>query len=382
MVDYGHLFDNGMQLWGAASINTDFSKLAQYGIGIYASAYLEINLSGSEHHQQLSLPGLGPNGGPLVQNYDLQPYTFAIAAAGKLSLGVPGGGPTLMKMNGGFFIGLSENTQTIYVTGTDPVRPGAGLLIIRTGNINPLRARSTASRACSPSDSPTRCRSRDREPLLGQRLRDDHVQHDSGEPDVRDPADVPAAAAGRRPDDDHVYGGTPGPRASPCGRAAGRLPSRDDPGSADDRRRADAQRLPADQRRGDHRSDTQLTVTGAVGTTIPFLGAMTGQIYFMIDVGTSTPGVVGRVALQLGSNQIPGVQFDGQFLLEINTYGTDKRSRRSTPTAAAAHSRASTLRSDSNATTTASRADSASGASPHRPMSPPGPRSTCTWAAS
>ncbi|MDF2435266.1 MAG: mucin9, partial [Mucilaginibacter sp.] len=132
VVDYGHLFQNGLQIWGVASMNTNFSKLAQYGIGIYASAYLEINLSGAEHHETISLPGLGPNGGPLVQNYDLQPFTFAVAAAGKLTLGVPGL-PPLMSVNGGFYIALSLTKETIYVTGSTMYGQATGLIIVRTG---------------------------------------------------------------------------------------------------------------------------------------------------------------------------------------------------------------------------------------------------------
>src|SRR5439155_3633787 len=60
-------------------------------------------------------------------------------------------------------------------------------------------------------------------------------------------------------------------------------------------------------------------VDGAVGTTIPFLGSLTGIINLAVYAGAKN-GVVGRVQLTLGSNQIPGVVFNGQFLLEINTF--------------------------------------------------------------
>ena len=36
-------------------------------------------------------------------------------------------------------------------------------------------------------------------------------------------------------------------------------------------------------------------------------------------------GVVGRIQLTLGSNAIPGVRFNGQFLLEINTFATSQQ---------------------------------------------------------
>src|SRR5262249_28335913 len=38
--------------------------------------------------------------------------------------------------------------------------------------------------------------------------------------------------------------------------------------------------------------------------------------------GAGNTGVVGRIQLVLSSNRIPGVQFDGEFLLEINTFAT------------------------------------------------------------
>ena len=63
----------------------------------------------------------------------------------------------------------------------------------------------------------------------------------------------------------------------------------------------------------------ELTINGAVSTNISFLGSLSGQINLTVFVAP-TPGVVGRVVLTLNSSSIPGVQLDGQFLLEINTF--------------------------------------------------------------
>src|SRR5205085_1554112 len=65
----------------------------------------------------------------------------------------------------------------------------------------------------------------------------------------------------------------------------------------------------------------RLQVTGAVGTTIPYLGALSGQINLTLFLGPH-PGAVGRIFLTLQSNQIPGVQLQGDFLLELNTFAT------------------------------------------------------------
>src|SRR5262249_9365225 len=65
-------------------------------------------------------------------------------------------------------------------------------------------------------------------------------------------------------------------------------------------------------------------VTGAVSANIGFLGTLTGTLNLVVSVGTEPgqTGVVGRVFLALNVNKIPGVQLDGQFLLEINTFST------------------------------------------------------------
>ena len=62
---------------------------------------------------------------------------------------------------------------------------------------------------------------------------------------------------------------------------------------------------------------------GLVSTTIPFLGSLTGSINLAVYVGAQT-GVIGRVQLTLGVNQIPGLSLNGQFLLEINTFASQR----------------------------------------------------------
>ena len=62
-----------------------------------------------------------------------------------------------------------------------------------------------------------------------------------------------------------------------------------------------------------------LEVTGAVSTKIAFLGSLTVTVNFSIFIGPRT-GIVGRVFLALASNDIPGININGVFLLEINTF--------------------------------------------------------------
>src|SRR5262249_41436388 len=62
-------------------------------------------------------------------------------------------------------------------------------------------------------------------------------------------------------------------------------------------------------------------VTGAVSGNIGFLGSLTGTLNLVVSVGEQT-GIVGPVFLTLNVNRIPGVNLNGQFLLEINTFST------------------------------------------------------------
>jgi len=58
-----------------------------------------------------------------------------------------------------------------------------------------------------------------------------------------------------------------------------------------------------------------------ISTTIPFLGSLSGQVELTVFIGAQT-GVVGRIFLTLNASQIPGVTLAGDFLLEINSFGS------------------------------------------------------------
>ena len=79
-----------------------------------------------------------------------------------------------------------------------------------------------------------------------------------------------------------------------------------------------------------------LVLVGAVGTTIPFLGALSGEIDLTVS-SARIPGVVGQAMLALALQPDPRHhRSTAQFLLEINTFGhairtlTPSRSTRTT----------------------------------------------------
>ena len=61
-----------------------------------------------------------------------------------------------------------------------------------------------------------------------------------------------------------------------------------------------------------------------MGAKVPLLGSLTGTINLAVYVGDRKTGVVGRIQFTLGSNMVPGINLNGQFLLEINTFTNDR----------------------------------------------------------
>ena len=71
-------------------------------------------------------------------------------------------------------------------------------------------------------------------------------------------------------------------------------------------------------------------ITAAVSTSIDFLGAMSGSLdlLFYTNLNGMGPGIIGRVQLALAdAGNIPGVEIEGQFLVEINSYLSDQTIR-------------------------------------------------------
>ena len=65
-------------------------------------------------------------------------------------------------------------------------------------------------------------------------------------------------------------------------------------------------------------SGGQLSITGAVGTSIADLGSLTGQLSLTVFIdpnNAANNGVVGDVFLTLSSSGIPGVALNGDFLV-------------------------------------------------------------------
>ena len=309
-----------------------------------------------------------------MQTYDLQPFTFAVAAAGELKVSIPQTSVTLLDVNGGFFLSLSEDEEVLYATGSTIYGQATGLIIIRTGaegetagvaglltvgkseglDIPGIGSLFSISGSVTIAFNTT---GQDQTFTVPQMF-------------------VPILPAGA-PTTITVFGAQPGLDGQPAGNPAGPYLQAT----------VQAQitiggvltmngfiQITAGVFGSGANAVADLQLVGAVGTTIPFLGALSGEINLTVILGAH-PGVVGRAELALGSNQIPGVQFQGQFLLEINTFGAQKsvhdvRHQPRPPTALAASCRAPTA-----------PPGAPTGSSPTPRRSAPAPTSTSSWAA-
>ena len=101
-----------------------------------------------------------------------------------------------------------------------------------------------------------------------------------------------------------------------------------------------------------------LKIDGAVGVDIPLIGSYTGVLNLGLLCRRRRPGWSGGSPSRAPATSSPGVSLDGQFLLEINTFGTTQKiqtfatkTKRSTPSRTTAR-RASPSRSSTASTTT------------------------------
>ena len=319
------------QLWGVASIETNFEALEEFGLFLDGSAQLRINLTNEVKNETITLQGVGPGGADLTNVYDLQPFSFGFQIVGQLVL--KPAGTELMRVQGGMYLNISlaaNPSMDIFLTGSmsfgsgsarleygsvtgvlmistvlDPLTgeipgvagsirvstgvgiglPNVGSLFSATGSVSVIFNTTFADQTFTvptaflplllPGQSPTFVIPKSAPGLDGKPL--------SGAPAeiyIKAVIEAELTIGGA-----FTLTGMLGITAAGNGAGA------------------------------------RLEVNGIVGTTIPYLGALTGSIYLAVYVGTRT-GVVGRVQLTLGANAIPGVSLNGQFLLEINTFSS------------------------------------------------------------
>ena len=337
VLDMGDGLSSVPQFWGVATLETNFTTLEQYGLKLFAKGTLQINLTGVTHTETLTLRGLGDGGTDLTRTFVLNPYSFGLELVGQAIVMIPGTTTELMRVQGGFFLNIQATptpSLQMYLTGELSFGSGnarlvygsvTGLLLMSTdtsdGGIPGVAGSFTVSSGGGiglPNMGTLFSATGSVSIMFNTTMRDRHFKI----PD----AFLPLLHPGE-PTEIVIFGSAPG---------------------LDGQRRADAPAggeayikatIQAQLTIGGVISlngfigltaavgpeGAYIRVDGAVGTTIPFLGSLTGVINLAVYAGASRTGVVGRIQLTLGSNSIPGVRFNGQFLVEINTFASEQQ---------------------------------------------------------
>ena len=334
VLDLSNNLSSVPQLWGAATLATNFSGLQKYGITIDATGTLEINTTEQEHIETLSLPGLGPNGSTATQTFDLKPLSFELALGGILAIQPPGSPAPLLSLNGALFISINPYTFEIYATASLQYGVGAatinygtatGLLIVQTGlapgtNAGVAGYLSVGAGAGIgiPDVGSLFSISGTVTVVFNTTLQQQQFTVPN--------AFLPLLTAGQ-PSTITIYASAPGPNGAPNPNApaggqvyvAANINAQITIGGVITLTGFIQIEVAAGATGG------ELSITGAVGTSIADLGSLTGQLSLTVFIdpnNAANNGVVGDVFLTLSSSGIPGVALNGDFLVQLNTFSS------------------------------------------------------------
>jgi Ca2+-binding RTX toxin-like protein len=328
---------NKPQLWGVLTLQTNFSVLEPYGLFLYASGTLQVNTTDYAKTETLTLPGLGSGGTNLTRTYNLAPNTFSLELVGQALVKIPGTDSELFRLNGGFFIKLSPEKFEMFATaelsfgigsarvtyaeargllvvvfqptegvigvaGTFSIGASAGLGLPNIGNVFEV------SGSVSVMFNTTLAKQTFEMP-------------DSFLPLLRDgePRSLTIFAATPNLDGTENAAASPTPFIVATVQAELRIQGFIT--------LTGFLQISADV--------SGVKVTGAVGGDMPFLGALSGTVNFNaytddpLPTGDpnrqpGVPGVVGRIALTFRANRIPGLALEGDLLIDLNTYGSER----------------------------------------------------------
>ncbi|MFZ0040303.1 MAG: hypothetical protein WAK93_03285, partial [Solirubrobacteraceae bacterium] len=330
------------QLWGVATLATNFTSLQKYGIDLYGTGTLQINLTEQVHVQTLTLPGLGPNGASETQTFTLQPLSFVFQIGGIAAITPPGSANPLVSLDGAFYLAINPGGMTIYATATLSYGAGpaaltygsaTGLIVIQTG-LTPGQNPGVAGYLTVGAGANLGL------PGVGNLFSISGsvtVMFNTTLQDISftvPTAFLPLIPAGQATTI-NIWGSTPGLDGSrnpnaPAGGAVyvtAIIQAQITIGGVINMNgflQITASASLSDGTDGVPAGDAELQITGAVGGQIPLLGAFQGQISWTYFLSTSDPlhndGVVGREFMSFNASKIPGVSLSGDFMLEVNTF--------------------------------------------------------------
>ena len=350
VIDNSHTVSENVQIWGVAALRTNFSFLEQYGLFLNAEGTLQLNLTSQEKTETLTFKGLD-GGADRTETFVLSPNLFAIELVGFARVRPLGSTSDVLSLEGGFHLSFSPSRFELFVTASLSFGAGeasvnfgqaTGLLVIQTGERDGENLGLAGSfRVSAGADIGL--------PDIGNLFKASGsvtVVINTTEQDVIfqlpdsflaiiDGDELPGFAAGGTIDSngDHavneedkasftIYKSAPGidgqPRigVEPEVYATAIIQAELIIGGF-------IELVGFLQITAATDGVASLSVTGAVSSTRPLLGTMTGTLNFDVFLGART-GVVGRVVLSLSNTDIPSVELSGIMILEINTFSDDQ----------------------------------------------------------
>ncbi len=315
--------------WGVATLETNFKSLEQYGLYLTAKGTLQVNTTGVEQPMSLVLKGLGDGGTDVLRQFTLAPGSFSLELVGQARIRPPGTTTDLVRLQGGFVLSI-QTAQGFQLTmfATAELSFGIGeaqltyakataLLIINEDGVAGSITIGAGGGIGLPDVGDLFTASGTVTVLFNS------MRHDVT---FTIPASFKPLLINGDPGQITIFGSAPGldGKRNPNAPARGEIYAK-----------AIVQAhlmikggITLDGYIGitfavDPQGFAYRKLDGAVGGTIPVLGSVTGVINLAQYVGTKN-GMVGRIQLTLGSNGIPGVSLNGQFLLELNSFSDDQ----------------------------------------------------------
>ena len=133
ILDMGDPSNPVPQFWGVATVETNFSKLKPYGLDVSAKGVLQINLTGQDRTETLTLKGLGNNGEDVTRTFNLAAGSFGIQMTGQLIVSIPTTGVELMRVSGGVYLMISDLP---FKKRADGSWPTPNLVLFLTGQLS------------------------------------------------------------------------------------------------------------------------------------------------------------------------------------------------------------------------------------------------------
>ena len=329
VLDLGDGTSSTPGFWGVATLETNFSELEQYGLYLFVKGTFQINTTGVQKTETITLKGIGDGDTDVTRTFVLEAGSFSLELVGQARIRPPDSTTDLLRLQGGFFIGLkTQGGFELTLFATAELSFGVGSAQLTFGSATALviinedgiagSIKIGAGGGLGLPNLPAFSASGSVQVVFNTMRHDvTFVLPDSFRPLLinGDPGEIT------------IFGSAPGfdGLRNPNAPAGGEIYVK----AIVEAHLVIGGVVTLDgfisiTAAVDPNGGAYLKIDGAMGAQIPLLGAYTATLNLAVYVGGSTgTGVVGRIQITRGASGIPGISFSGQFLVEINTFSSE-----------------------------------------------------------